>query len=213
MEMARRRAVTERDQAVVKGIRTQDWMPSSPTRNPTHALYIRWQGRLFATSYCACFAAKKAFDLAVDGDEYKWIDHRTVQTSRGVTISSDELEEIVEYDYSKEEQEWDFPDNDRRSVLVVVRPQTKEEREARNQRLGVNDDSEPRERPAKKERVPRASKEGLTTIQQIAQELKAEAGDCRAVLRKKKIDKPDVGWAWEPAKAAEIRAMLQKELT
>lgn len=125
-------------------------------------------------------------------------------------IQSDQLEEIVEYDFSREEQEWDFPENERRSVLGVVKPTSVEERKARNERLGVSDDSRSRERPAKREKTPRASREGLTTVQDIAKELGIEAGDARAILRKAKIDKPSHGWAGDEKWANEIRAVIKK---
>lgn len=211
--MGRRRTGTARREEVADGtIRLQEWTPSNPTRPSTHVLYISHEERLVVLAYCAAFAAKKAFETALDGDEYKWIDHRTIQTSRGVKIKSNELEEIVEYDFSRTEEEWDYPPTDRSSILRVVRPQTKEERESRNSRLGVSNDNASVERPAKREKTPRPSREGLISVQSIAQELGIEAGEARQILRKAKIEKPEAGWAGDEKWANEIRTVIKKGL-
>lgn len=210
--MARRKRGTHGIEEVVK---ERNGLPvyesSSPTRPPTHDIRIECQGRLLITNYCHVFAAKKAFEEAIGDEDYKWVDHRTVVTDRGVKVQSNQLEEIVEYEYSKVEHEWDYPDEKKRAVRLVTHGKpSQEEREERNKRLGI-DNSAPVKAPReKRESKPRASREGLTSVADIAGELDIEASEARAILRKAKVEKPAAGWAGDEAWAKRIREILKK---
>lgn len=68
----------------------------------------------------------------------------------------------------------------------------------RRSRRGGTAAPSPRPEPTeRRERAPRASRDGLTTLTSICAEQGVEAGDVRAALRGMKIEKPASGWAWD----------------
>lgn len=207
--MARRRS--ERRADVAERGEVPVWYTACPSRNPTHVLRGDYDNRLVIVSFCAVFAAKKAFEILTAGETYKWLNTKTVVTSGGMKITSEQLEEIVEYDFSKTEQEWDFPPSDTRNSLISARNRqaTAEERIERNERLGIEAPRESVKRE-KKEHVPKPSRDGLITVQAIAQELNIEAGEARAILRKAKVEKPEAGWAFNDNEAKSIRDIIKK---
>jgi hypothetical protein len=209
MAVGRKRSRPDEEERVGK-VRLEDWLPSSPRRNPTHVLRVDFEGRLLIVNYCGVFAAKKAFDHIVSEEEYKWLDSKTIQTESGLKVRSDQLEEIVEYDFSKEQQEWDFPEEERRKFYAIrSRPEDREQaRKERNERLGVDQDDKPER--TKKERTPRASREGLVTVQMIAEEFGIEPREARGILRKAKVEKPSAGWAGNETWADNIRKIIEK---
>lgn len=74
------------------------------------------------------------------------------------------------------------------------------------------------EQATKKERKAREkvskpnAREGLTSVAQIAEELKIEPRVARGYLRGAKVEKPEVGWAGDAAWAAQIKATIEAEM-
>lgn len=215
--MGRRRKESDTGEGVAEGrdIIPQDYMPSSPKKNPTHGIKV-WNGNRFSSfAWTKAFPAKKAVDFLIGEDEFKWLDNRTIITDGGIKIKSDELEDIMEYEFSKREQEWDFPDDQDGFTLKAMRKSDDEliaERKEKNIRTAYVGDERPKLRAPKSERKPRASRDGLVTIQVICEELGIDPRDARRVLRgSKTFQKGDAGWAWPEGQADEVRKFLGKQ--
>jgi hypothetical protein len=217
--MARKRKNSDTGEGVVEGrdIIPQDYLPASPRRNPTHSLKV-WNGSRFATfAWTKAFAAKKAVDFLIGEDEYKWLDNRTIITDSGIKIKSDELEDIMEHEFSKSEQEWDFAPHDQDGFALRAMRKSDEdlvtERKERNVRTAYVGDERPKaSRKEKGSSKPRASRDGLVTIQAICEELGIDPRDARRVLRgSKTFQKGESGWAWPEGQADEVRKFLGKQ--
>jgi hypothetical protein len=186
--VARRRKELARSEGVVeeRAIRSEEWAPASPTRPPTHSIrFDNGPDRLLVVSYCATWAAKKAVDTVIGEEEFKWINNRVIEVENGVRIKSDQLEEIMEYEMPARYEEWDFPPHETNKPLP---PRIKKERGAT-----------------------REMRKGLVTVQQICEELGIDPREARGFFRKRKLEKPAVGWAFDEGRANEIRKMLEKE--
>lgn len=181
--------------------------PSSPMRPPVHGFYFYMNGNFRGYhAFGASYSAKKFIELCLQGNDYEWVDGtrsgdgEAILDSTGLMIEGYGLEEVMDYEYTELEQAWS-----------LTSPHDKEALQIRNRRLSLvpsissDNDSAPRERKAKKEKV---SRDGLITIQQIAGELKLEPSEARAILRKKKIEKPAAGWAWSKDDAEAIKKTL-----
>jgi hypothetical protein len=223
MEVARSKRRTVGSEEVAEGRRKLDaWATANPRRPASHVVraeHVDHPNKLVILTFAIVWAAKKCVDQLLEGEEYRWLDKHTIMTPSGKKIKSEQLEEIIEYDYSKEEQEWDFPPSDTKLAiqLFLAKPKTQEERAAeikeRNERLGLTGTSVEVKAPrVKKEKVPRASREGLTSVADICEEIGMDPPDARAILRKKKIEKPAQGWVGDENWAREIRKVLEANI-
>jgi hypothetical protein len=213
--VARRRKELARSEGVVeeRAIRSEEWAPASPTRPPTHSIrFDNGPDRLLVVSYCATWAAKKAVDTVIGEEEFKWINNRVIEVENGVRIKSDQLEEIMEYEMPARYEEWDFPPHETNKLRQIAMSSTdiekaREERRPKNPATG-----EPLPPRIKKERgATREMRKGLVTVQQICEELGIDPREARGFFRKRKLEKPAVGWAFDEGRANEIRKMLEKE--
>ena len=212
--MARRRSGPSREEGLPEGeIRTTEWAPPSPKRPPTHSLRFDNENRLHVVSYCAAWPAKKALDYIIEDEKFKWIDRRTIVLDSGLRVQSDELEELMELELGRREEEWDFPEYELRKFAMIKMKKVDIDREKSERAPRQANSGEPLPpRKEKRERVPRSSREGLVTVQTICEELGIDPRDARQFFRKKKLEKPSAGWAWEEGRANEIRKMLGEEM-
>jgi hypothetical protein len=208
--MARRRSGSNREEGLADGeIRTTEWSSSSPRRPPTHSLRFDHEDRRHVVNYCAAWAAKKALDHIIEDEKFKWLDRRTILLDSGLRVQSDDLEELMELELGRREEEWDFPDYELRKFAMIKLKKVDIERE-KAERAPRQVSSEPLPpRKEQRERVPRSSREGLVTVQMICEELGIDPREARQFFRKQKLEKPSAGWAWEEGRANEIRKMLK----
>jgi hypothetical protein len=194
------------------------WSPSSPMRPPTHGLTVTHGfEKLAHQNFTHVFAAKKFFDLIVRDDKFKWINTKTIEVegvTPKITIKSDELEEIVEYKYKGNEAAFVLP-MPYPGYAALMRGEHSERPTAK---VDPADLPQPhkKDKPAKtvekKERVPRASPDGMITATQLAEQLGVKPTVLRSALRGLKLTKPAGGWLWTPADAKEVKAKVEKEL-
>lgn len=200
--------------------------PSSPTKPPKYAVYGTYphdaepgQSRVVVVPFLATYAAKRFVEALLQGGSFKWLaaDKQlgrnvpdTVVGENGVRVRCDLLEEIIEYEYTEGEAQWELPDETRRHADMV-------RREVRDEPEGLPTEGGGEDRPKKPKKEPKpekvkVDKSGLVTVGDIAEQMGIEARDARAALRKKKVEKPDVGWAWAPDKVEDIKKVIKSGL-
>lgn len=199
--------------------------PSSPSVPPKYCLYMRYphdapegEARLLIVNFYGTYAAKKTLEAVIGDDEYKWKmsnkstmlrgNPDTIITSRGVKIREPSaLDEIIEYEYTREEEAWEVPPEKLRTIRSFLRPYPDEAIPSEN---GKHEE-EPLRRD-RAERTPRPSREGLVNISEICERLRLEPRNARAILRKAQIAKPEQGWAWPADEAAKIEAEIKSRM-
>ena len=181
---------------------------SSPVRPPRFVLYCvnHENDRRWVVNSYACYAIRKIFDALVGDNEIEPspLDEKTV-TFGEIDIKSDQLQAILDYQYTKAEEAWElpvpYPDNISRFLTGA--------------RMGREFDrapGEPKPERVKKEKAPpkeRIDRTGMVTVQTLAEEAGIDPRDARAALRKAKIDKPTGGWLGDEAWAKTIRPVLK----
>ena len=185
--------------------------PASPTRPPVYGFFTYNADRIQFHNFAAAYAAKKFLDFMIQGHDYKWTETGAIHIpATGITIKGEHhthLEKIIQYKLSSIENEWIIPEpmaRQYRQILALPEPID----------TGVKDPISAESKPAREPKLartsaPRPSKDGLITIQQIAQELNMEPGEARAILRKSNTPKPDAGWAWPQQEVAAIKKVLK----
>lgn len=212
--MGRRKQGSDKDKGEVKnGVLEEAW-PSSPVRNPRYVLYCynhENERRWIVNSY-GLYAIRKIFDALVGDNEVapSPLDPDRTVTFGDIDVRSEQLDAILNHQYSKAEEAWELPvpyPNDIEQFL-------------RGRRMGTGvketdkgDDEYKKARRGGK--VPKPVKEridrtGLITVQKICDDIKMEPRDARAALRKAKIEKPSGGWLGDAAWAKEITEILKK---
>lgn len=157
----------------------------------------------------APFAAKKYMEAVIADDEWCFEltsdgkdDKDSLITSSGIRIETNStcfrgaLWEVMNHEYSIAEMGWDLPS-----------PYPRIAQAWRNNRTWTSLASalQTRSRGA-----PRASRNGMTTIQSIAEEYGMTPRDARGILRKAKVPKPPQGWAWKADDVQPIRDLMEK---
>lgn len=167
-----------------------------------------WWESLAIHVWGAPFAARKFVEAVIRDDEWCWElmpdgkeSRNSLITSSGIRIETNAtafdgcLWEVMHHEYSIAEMGWDLPQPYPRMAMS----------------WRMRDWKAPSpEAAAKRTSVPRASRNGMTTIQDIAAEFEMSPRDARGILRKAKVPKPPQGWAWKPEDAAPIRALMEK---
>lgn len=193
----------------------------SKKRNNPFGFYVSWQknNRACFHSFATLYAAKHYLDIIIDGDSITWDtfgptpntkDQPMIRTERGITIRGTGIEEAMEHEFTKEERDFVFPEPEHstyhqfphlehQDLTQESRPEPQRDEEGNI----VRPKREPKPTPA-----PRPSKEGLVTVQVIAEELGIDAKLARQALRTADVPKPDVGWAWPEAEVADIVAAI-----
>lgn len=201
-----RKGASDANEAAVSTGLEKAW-PSSPARPPRFVLYCtnHDSDRRYIVNSYACYAIRKIFDALVGENEVEPspLDERTM-TFGDIDIKSDQMQTILDYQYSKAEEEWTLPMPYPEQIHLFLYGQ-------RMARALPSADSEPA--PKKKdpvERKPKMDRTGKITVQSIAEELKMDPRDARAALRKAKVAKPAGGWLGDEAWAKDIRGILAK---
>lgn len=176
-------------------------------------------------TFCAKYAAKAFIDAALQHGGFKWrpADKRfstipdTIVGDNNVEIrvpGGNSLEELMEYEPTGAELEWELPEQLARQCTLVRRAYDPSED------VQVDEDTGEVVKPTKKEKPPKEpkpekpkkDKTGLVTVGEIAEQMGIDAKDARSSLRKQKVEKPDVGWAWPPEKVEEIKKTIKAGL-
>ena len=161
--------------------------PSSPTRPPTHVLYITFGNNFAVHSWCAAYPAAIIFNELIGEQPYKWVNRTTVQTNHGLQIKSDQLEEIVEL--TPTQLGYELTSAEVNTVNSIFSPRSDTDPH-------VHHTSNPK--PA-----------DYITINQLAEELNMRPSKCRAILRDRNEPKPVHGWAWDSTNAERIRGLFK----
>lgn len=190
--------------------------PSAPKVPPKFVIAVTRQSHYNTEAFVAMYAAH-IFVLAVINErEYKWLNEKELKID-DTTIKGDELEDIIEYKLKPAEREWELPEpylsrahflatGERHTPALPANPILTPKQTRAAERV-ILEGKSPRA-PA----APRADRTGLVSIQDICATLKIEPRIARAALRKLNTPKPDVGWAWSPAEAKKIEALIKKEI-
>lgn len=174
--------------------------PSSPSRNPIHVLYISKGEKENIQTFAATYSTKKFVEAILEDDEWVLETSQHLKASSGIHIRCSEMKAIMEYKYTPEEKAWELP-----------HPYPREAFAFRHGRLPNAPERAPERVTApKKPRVPRASREGLISIGDLAEELNMKPRDARGILRKAKLEKPACGWAWSKEDAEDIRDLIRR---
>lgn len=188
---------------------------SCPTIPPKYGFYVyNAHGHFIYQSFVGIYAAKRFIEVVTEHTTYKWINCATILAENGVKITTTtqpdpkpsdfkhfDLEEVVEHEYTDEEEAWEIPEpyaslwqKFPRSVPVEQRPE-EERRERREQR------------PARPQR-----NEDFISVTMVAQEMNIEPGKARQALRKSGETKPPQGWEWAPTDIERIKAVIKEHL-
>lgn len=156
-------------------------------------------------------------NFVIDEKKFRWISDKKLITEAGIEVSSDDLEEAVEYEPSSREDGMWKPSIPYTSYIAKFMNKNRltgtppRGVEVSFKRPNGDSQSSPASTPRpKKERVPRPSKEGLITISQIAEEMKMLPREARGVLRDSDYKKPDAGWAWDPREKQSVIDWINK---
>lgn len=195
----------------------------SPPKNPgQYVLYFTKRGDNDTASmvlvFAAPYAARKALDLVFAGDEeVVWDDDAAEGTAdpnttivgmqSGIVATTrwfpELMQECVDHTYSPQELGWQMPAPYPKYILAF--------------RYGIVES--PRSAPEKKQRVarvasstPRPSREGLTPVGTIADELGITPREARGALRDLSIPKPPQGWAFPPGEVEDWKAKIAAHL-
>lgn len=192
--------------------------PSSPSRPPKyHISFSHGDKLLQSVGFGAAYSARIFIETVVGENEIKWRGDDSFHIEDiGVTVKGTGLEDIMEHDLTKAEEDWELPDpylGDATAIATGERRKIKAARPSDSagpdgsgtERKKRDDDTPKTERKASK---PRASADGLTTLAQICEDIGMEPREARVILRKSDTKKPDAGWAWDPKEAAKVKATL-----
>jgi hypothetical protein len=184
-----------------------------PTRPPTHSIEVRNEdGLLGILTFAAPYAAKMFLDELIGDHDFTWKKDDMIQLTTdelAMRIQGD-VEELMEYKLSKKEQQWELPHN--------YKIQAELWRSGTNVYAGRELEPQPdpqpkpkREPKPRKERKPKApAPDGAITVAAIADKIGMKASDARAILRKRKVPKPDHGWSGDSKWAKEIEKHLKE---
>lgn len=216
--------------------------PACPSRLPKYGFYLYYEGKFVGYhNFCATYAAKKFVEVCLQGNKYEWVDKppgypgtgsgECIEDETGLCIDGHRLEEVINYEYTPKEAEWElpFPDNkdayyirlrsvpiggsfNPKGVVDGISWDPEENKGISTIGSYTRPNAEEKPKREKKERKPKVSKDGLVSVGDIATELGCEPGDARAVLRKSKVEKPEAGWCWPKEQVEEIKAIIQKGL-
>lgn len=186
---------------------------SAPRNAGRYVLYLSRHGdddtQTMVLVFGAPYSARKFLDVLLEKDGYIWEDDCTIRSETGIVVSTrwypKRMRACVEHEYSVAEFAWDLDPLHvgyaRRFRYGPEQPRelTPEQQERR-----------PRQRQAPS--GPRASRDGLVPIADVALQLNVTPRECRAALRKLKVPKPAAGWAFPAAEVDAIRERIRSAL-
>jgi hypothetical protein len=184
--------------------------PSSPRRPPKYVVRFENEqvGLFYVTSFCELYAAKYPTALVLGERQWAWKDEKTIQCADGMVIHSDDLEEIIEHELTPKEEQWVPPPPYYGQWHDLAAGHSVRAQE-RSQTPKGSGSAEQRKKTDPKRT---ASKEGLVTISEIAEQLGRDPKQCRIALRKSGTPKPGASWAWPQDEADSIKAMILEHL-
>lgn len=187
--------------------------PSSPMRPPKYGIYVSYRGEFMCyVNFYAKYAVKKFIDVCLNGNDYEWVDGtrngggEAIEDATGLLLEGLGLEEAMEHELNALEEAWQLPE-----------PYEKQAKYARIRKVPleiklqeVSNTPQPVvARPVREPKKASMDKSGLVTISSIAEELGIDAGEARKILRSKKVEKPEAGWAWPEDEAEKIKDLLK----
>ena len=185
--------------------------PATPSRPPRYGLYCyNSRGAFTYQNFYGTYAAKRFIEIITEGTPYKWLNCETILAENGIKISTTtnpnpkpgdqtyfELEEILEHEYSLEEEAWQVPEPYASQWPRLPRqgapPEHSDDRQHRSPRSV---------RPQRD-----ASN---VTISAIAEQMNIEPSKARGALRKAGEQKPPAGWEWPPFEVDRIKATIKE---
>ena len=187
----------------------EDPFPSSPMRSPRYGVYVSYRGefRCYINFY-ARYAMKKFVEACLNGNDYKWVDGtrsgggEAIEDSTGLLLEGPGLEDVINHEMNSLEEAWQLPEPYvRQAQYIRIRqvPVSIKLEEVSNS---------PQKAVIKEPKKARVDKSGLITIGSIAEELGIDAGEARKILRSKKVEKPEAGWAWSEDEVDSIKKLL-----
>lgn len=194
--------------------------------HPYYGFYVSILGtdRLIYQYFATAYAAKHFVNLMIADRPFKWMKSDTIEIEteqstlrvRGTTIAGvNALEDALEHEFTDEEEDFTFPNDLGRMYRAFSkgRPTVglNEEQVDKDGSIDDRTQAKPAKEP-KAPKEPRPSKEGLVTVQQIAEDNKWDAKHVRAALRKAKIEKPAVGWAFPPSEVKAITKLIKDNI-
>ena len=167
--------------------------PSCPTRPPITCLYFTGytdgeEEYFEAYTYAELYSARRWLDIIFEEyPDQNWQDENTLVLTldnHTLKIKSYNLEDVIEYEPTKEEKNWQ-PGILNRIIYFWKKPEKK---------------APPVQTAEKTPRPPRNIKppaKGMITVAQIAEEYGLSANKARNILRKAKMSKPKEGWTFK----------------
>ena len=204
--MARRSTKRSTAARVIRGS-DETAYPSAPARPPTINMWVKFGedfGHLQIHTFCARWAALKSLQVVLKDREYSEPDdmgwYETHDSEVRFKLTGDVeglLDESIETD-------WMPPQPHLNDLLRAGGEQI-----IKHDTSGPDVEKPNRVKKVRKPGVPAPSRDGLVTLAEICEELRIEPRDARKTLRNK-VEKPDAGWAWSAAEAANVKAILKK---
>lgn len=221
--MARTRKSHKKDEEEVKSSKSKLKPAYGSTGHNPFVVYADLQreadpyARVLVLNFAAEYSAKAFIDALIHNDEWEWVDpvgsRKCIRTTGGVRISmfKDDLEMLLKYKPTEAEKEWTDEEMKQKVLRFkygvheeAKRDDYEEPEDGTDETLGDNRKAkkrskrkEPREPKTPKVKV---DKSGYISANEIAAELKLEGREVRGILRAK-LQKPDIGWAWEKGSA------------
>jgi hypothetical protein len=192
-----------------------DPFASSPAKPPKCSLRFEWPDldKMQIRTFRGLWGAKLLYDYLTEFKAVRWLtQNKLVVNETGMVITSPELEQIVEYELKKDEQQYQWTEPFLSEITAFKNRTTVKSSRGNDRQLPDSEKRKERSPREKKERVSRPSKEGLVSIGDIAQQLEIEPRIARGILRDSKTPKPDAGWAWPKNEVDGIKAIIKKEL-
>lgn len=185
---------------------------ASPSRGNEHFLYINKGDNFIGVGFGATYSARKFLDVLLQDDEVtltRGVSGRkdTVISSTDISVRSDNIMDIVNYEYQGRESEWEL-NLSGNSGSVAQAEQFRSSTGVRIEKR-VEPTAEKGTERVRKEKPAKINREGLITIAQISNDLKMESREARSILRKMKVDKPEAGWAWKNSEVDEIKKIIK----
>jgi hypothetical protein len=175
---------------------------------------------VFVLTFSATYAARHFVDAMLEGGGYKWLpankklgytipdtivgDNNTEIRIPGGTL----MEDLMEYEMSPAERDWELPEQYHQYPDTIKRPPSQDQEFSLDGERPVKVKVKKEPKPEK----PKIDKSGLITVGEIATQMGIDAKEARGALRKMKVEKPDVGWAWSPDKVDAIKKEITKGL-
>lgn len=208
------------------------WGDRRTSQSNGAGLYVYYgKGFIYQTFDTLC-TARHFIDLMIDGDEYTWevwspakgiSPEPMIKTARGLTIRGAGLENAMEYEFqSAAEREFVFPAPYDQMYRVFPQKGPEEDDIAPPPAPEPVWDAATHTliKPAKPARVtkpkaepkPKVDKTGLVLVADIAKKHGWDAKHVRAALRKAKVEKPAVGWAFPQSEVERITKTIKENL-